>query len=216
MTTVIPLKQSTNYNQLKYALRSLVKYHPNTDLIIVGPQVPSWLINAKHIIHHDARFHEWKSQNIYQKCLAAFNEVDEFMFMNDDHILLSEVNYSHHKGKLIDNIKARNPIGTYTVLLQNTYDVFGDVYDFDTHCPIFYGKQQFEKLLCLDWTKPHGYGIKTAYCAANNIEGEYYPDLKFNTVIGDVTGRLYFTIEDDCQLVELKKIFPDKSKFELP
>lgn len=213
MVTVIPLKQAPNYDQLRYALRSLAAHYPETELIIVGPELPKWC-NATHIHFPDAKHYEWKSRNIYEKCLAAFKQVDEFLFMNDDHILLAPVNYSHHKGRLIDNIKARNPIGTYTVLLQNTYDVFGDVYDFDTHCPIFYGKQQFEKLLHLDWTKMHGYGIKTAYCAANNIEGEYYPDLKFNTVIGDTTGRLYFTIEDGCQLVELKKLFPLPCKFE--
>lgn len=215
MTVAIPLKAQTNYNELRFALRSLCKYHPDCELLIIGPKLPDWIKGVSHIKFPDAQFHEWKSKNIYDKVVKAFDHADELIFMNDDHMLLAPVNYYHHKGKLVDHISKRNPIGTYTILLQNTYDVFGDVNDFDTHCPIIYKKTEFEKISSLDWSKPHGYGIKTSYCALNGITGEFYPDLKFNDAIGDITGRLYFTTEDTCRLNGLSQLFPDKSKFEI-
>ena len=209
------MRAQNNYDELRYALRSLCSHYPETELILIGPQVPAWIKNVQHINFPDATFHEWKAKNIFDKTLAAFKHTERLLFMNDDHILLSPVNYSHHKGPLIDNIKGRNPIATYTVTLQNTYDVFGEVNDFDTHCPIWYDREAFNKLVELDWTKAHGYGIKTSYCAANGIEGEYYPDLKFMDKVGDYTGRLYFTVDDNCQLLGLKNLFPEKCIFEL-
>lgn len=215
MTVAIPLKQQNNYNELKYALRSLCKQYSDCQLIIIGPKLPDWITKITHIDFPDAKGYEYKARNIFEKTLQAFEVTDRLLFMNDDHILLAQVNYSHHKGKIADNIASRNPLGCYTQVLKNTEAAFGDVYDFDTHCPIWYDKEKFEKLTVLDWGKLWGYGIKSSYCAVNEIEGEYYPDLKFMDKIRDYTDRLYFTVDDNCQLQGLQQLFPSKSKFEL-
>lgn len=211
----IPLKKQTNYNELRFALRSLCKVYPDCEVIIIG-SLPSWIKGVEYIEYPDANHYEWKSKNIFEKTLKAFELTDRILFMNDDHILLSPVTYSHHKGRLIDNIKARNPIGCYTQTLMNTYERFGDIMDLDTHCPIWYDKEKFEPLKELDWSRMHGYGIKSSYCALNNIEGDFYPDLKFMNRIDrwQLIDRLYFTVDDNCDLSELKNIFPDKCKFE--
>lgn len=214
MIAVIPLREQDSYEELRYCLRSLDKYHPGIKLIIVGPKKPDWLINCKHILFRDAEHHEWKSKNIFDKTIAAFKHARNLLFLNDDHILFAPVDYYHHKGPLEMNIAGRNPIGTYTQTLMNTYKVYGNVNDFDTHCPIWYEKENFEKLWKLDWTVPHGYGIKTSYCAANNIAGEFYPDMKFMDKIGDLTNRLYISTDDNCILNGFEKLFPYKSRFE--
>ncbi len=214
MITVIPLRSQSEYEELRFALRSLCAQYPGTELMIVGPKIPDWMFHVEHIEYPDTIHYEWKSKNIFDKTCEAFNFTDRMLFMNDDHILLSPVDYSHHKGKLLDNILSRNPIGTYTRTLQNTYDVFGDVMDFDTHCPIWYDKEAFLRLKELDWSKEHGYGIKTSYCALNGIAGQFYEDLQFYDKIGDYSGRLYFSTNDNCQLQGLHKIFKEKCKFE--
>jgi len=213
VTVAIPLKKQAQYNELRYALRSLSLQYPYAEVVLIGPVIPEWVTNIRHIIHEDAKFHEWKSLNIYNKIQVALKDYERVLFMNDDHYLLSGVYYSHHKGLL--TVEGRNPIGTYTKLLQNTIDALQTgAFDFDTHCPIWYDRDKFAALAALDWTKQHGYGIKSCYCGLNNIEGDYYPDLKFNGHIGDVTGRLYFSTEDTCHIKGLKDLFPNPCVYE--
>ena len=86
--------------------------------------------------------------------------------------------------------------------------------DYDTHCPIVYQKETFKALNIFNWEKPYAIGIKTAYANIAQLKGEFYPDLKFKTTIGDISNRLYFSTGDNCNLAPLHKIYPHKSKFE--
>jgi hypothetical protein len=210
---IIPLRIQPTYEELRYCLRAIEQYHPEQKVMIVG-ELPHWVRGVMHVSYPDNPHYEYKARNIYSKVAAAFKAVDcsELLFMNDDHIILAPVTYLHHKGVMDPN--DRHKYGSYTALMRNTVQVFGHVMDYDTHCPIWYNREMFSKLATLDWNKPHGYGIKTSYCALNNLQGEYYPDLKFDRAIGDITGRLYFSTGDNCNLDGLKKLFPNKSKFE--
>lgn len=208
---VISLRIQNSYEELRYCLRAIEKYHPEQSVMLVG-ELPSWVRNVTHCPFADSFGYEFKARNIYRKILEAFKYMDEMIFFNDDHIILSPVNYLHHKGLM--SLDGRQPNGTYTALLRNTLQQFPGCNDYDTHCPIVYKKEMFEKLEGLEWNKPHGYGIKTSYCILNGLEGEYYPDLKFRQVIGDISNRLYFSTDDSTNLYPLLKLFPDKSKFE--
>ena len=208
---VIPLIQQANYNELKYCLRGIEKHHPKEQVMLVGA-LPNWVKNVIHLPHSDSRHHEYKARNIFNKILSAFDYCDRMIFFNDDHIIFAPVDYYHHKGKM--TTEGRSPNGTYTALLRNTMQHFPDCNDFDTHCPIVYEKEAFLKLKNLNWCKPFGYGIKTSYCEINGIKGEYYPDVKFTKVVGDITNRKYITTLDGCDLRPLDAVYPNKSKFE--
>lgn len=229
-TAIIPLKKQSNYDELRYCLRALCLQYPDIRLVIVGPERPEWINRDceifRQVWYEDAISYEWKSKNIFDKTLAGFrwSGQDKLLFLNDDHYILAPVDYSHHKGLLKDHIAKRNPLGCYTHTLQNTLQTLGEVgigkiYDFDTHCPIWYEYHRFKNFAhSVDWTKPHGYGIKTLYCSWHNIIGEYYEDIKFHESVkaDEVKDRLYFSTEDGCRLNELEKLFPHKCKFELP
>lgn len=208
---VIPLRIQPQYEELRYCLRAIEKYHPEQEILLVGAK-PDWGKMMYHISHYDNPNHERKAQNIYNKILLAFEFTDKLLFFNDDHIILSPVNYLHHKGPI--DLSTRQSNGTYTALLRNTLKVFPGANDYDTHCPIYYEKEKFNKLSILDWDKPHGYGIKTSYVYLNKLQGEFYPDLKFRQTIGNIEGRLYFSTDDCTNLIPLKIIFPNKSRFE--
>ena len=208
---VIPLIQKDNYEELRYCLRAINKYHPEESVLIIGG-LPNWIKNIIHVKHGDYSQIEFKARSIYEKIVEAFKHCDEMLFFNDDHHILAAVDYLHHKGPM--TIEGRHPNGTYARLLLNTLNKFPGTMDYDTHCPIWYEKDAFKELSQLDWTKPYGYGIKTSYCNLNNINGTYYPDLKFKTTIGDIADRLYFSTSDDCNLSTLELLYPNKSKFE--
>ena len=207
----IPLRNQTSYEELRYCLRAIELHHPDQEVMIAGT-LPNWIKNVIHLPFTDAIHHEFKARNIYLKIKEGFRYTDEMLFFNDDHIIQAPVDYLHHKGLMI--IENRHQNGTYTALLRNTLRQFPGCYDYDTHCPIHYNKEMFAKLETLDWNKPHGYGIKSSYCALNNLVGTFYPDLKFRHKIGDIEGRLYFSTDDSCDLSKLKEILPNRSKFE--
>lgn len=208
---LIPLISQPAYEELRYCLRAIEKYHPEQSVMIAGA-LPGWIKNVVHLPATDNPHHEFKARSIYSKIVEAFKYFDEFLFFNDDHIILAPVDYLHHKGPI--DITNRQSNGTYTALLRNTLQRFHGANDYDTHCPIWYTKDKFEQLAQLDWNKPHGYGIKTSYCYLNELEGEYYEDLKFMRTIGNIENRLYFSTRDSCNLDPLKSLFNVKSKFE--
>lgn len=208
---VIPLRYQPSHNELRYCLRAIQQHHPEQDVTIVG-YLPDWCKNTYHITATDNPNHEYKARSIYEKILLAFEYMDEMLFFNDDHIILAPVTYLHHKGAI--DLTNRQSNGTYTALLRNTVTRFPGCMDYDTHCPIWYKRSMFEKLKELNWSKPHGYGIKTSYCMLNGLEGEYYPDLKFRQTIGNIENRLYFSTDDCTNLEPLKALFPKPSRFE--
>jgi hypothetical protein len=209
---VIPLTQQNSYEEIRYCLRAIDKFHEEQQVMIVGNTLPEWVKNITHLLHNDYPHFEFKARSIYEKILSAFDYMDEMLFFNDDHIILAKVDYLHHKGKMDPNDRHKN--GSYTALLRNTSAQFPGCMDYDTHCPIWYEKEKFKNLAQLNWNKPHGYGIKTSYCSLNNLTGTYYPDLKFRQTIGDIEGRLYFSTDNCTNLTPLKDLFPVKSKFE--
>lgn len=218
MNVVIPLLNysSNNYAELKYCLRGVEEHLGEATVYIIGG-LPIWAKNIKHIEFSEDKNIEWKERNIYLKTKEAFKYVDEMLFMNDDHFLLSPFNYLHHKGSMLENKAQRHPNSSYGYTLFNTLQLLGkDINNFDTHCPIIYKKEQFAKLEQLNWNNPFGYAVKTCYVYLNGLQnkGEYYPDVKYFDSIEDVSNRLYFSTSDSCGLKKLKEIYPNKSKYE--
>lgn len=211
MDVVIPLKKQGEYNELKYALRGLQVYYPDTNVHLIGAK-PDWF-TGHHIEAEDDPDPVFKERNIYNKILLAFQHLDRFLFLNDDHHILAPVDYLHHRGTLAAHISTRNPNGSYTHTLRNTLAI-GAVNDYDVHCPIWYEKQAFDKLAALDWNKPWGYGIKSAYCHLNGLHGTEYTDMKFYHEIGDIDGRLWFSTSNGCNLRKLVLMYPEKSIWE--
>lgn len=136
-----------------------------------------------------------------------------FLFANDDHFILSPVNYVHNKGLLSECIKDRNPHGSYTKLLQNTFNKYGDVLNVDTHCPVVMNTQGVEKTV-FDWPL-WGIGFKTCYAEENGLQSEYYPDKKVYDISKADLSWLYFSAAAGCSnLRMLQDIFPEPCRFE--
>lgn len=223
---VIPLGEGSQHEdrELRYCLRSIVKYYPeHGDIYIIGRR-PSWLKNTCFIRAIDTPGMEHKESNIKNKILLAQSK--EFIFFNDDHFLtkpLKKLPY-YHMGTLEDTIKKRSGHDHYYHSLKNTADLFHGGLNFDVHCPIIYNYDKFKEIVNSFPWNVYGYVIKSLYSNSLGITGEQIEDLKINQslncfqiekLIGD---RPFFSIGDKSinadMFTYLQYLYPLKSEFE--
>lgn len=206
MNLVIPLLNNGNYDQLRFALRSITKHHSIDRCVIVGGN-PNWF-TGEHIPHKDYG-PIFKEHNIRDKVIASGVE-GEFLFANDDHILLAPINRAWNKGLLSECLSKRIGNGSYTRCLRNTFDKYGDVPNVDTHCPMFMTSEGVSRT-AFEWPA-YGIGFKTCYTQENGIESEFMADCKTDKL---PQGRLWFSMTDGFNVKELFDLLPDKCKFEV-
>lgn len=208
MNLVIPLRNGGGYEQLRFALRSITTHHNVTDCILVGGK-PVWY-TGQHIPFKDY----WpihKEANIRDKTIAGAELVQgEFMFANDDHILLQPITETYNKGLLSTNLAKRVGNGSYTRCLRNTLDHYGDIDNVDCHCPMMMTTEGVRKT-AFDWPD-FGIGFKTCYSQENGIESVYMEDCKTDRM---PVNRQWFSLTDNFPVQKLVALFPKKCIFEL-
>lgn len=204
---IIPLRNDNRYDQLRFALRSITKHHPEiTDCIIVGGK-PAWY-TGEHISFRDYG-PVFKEANIRDKVLAA-GVTGEFLFANDDHILMQPLHEVYNKGLLSDCLSKRIGNGSYTRCLRNTFEHYGDVDNVDTHCPMWMTGEGVRKTN-FEWPQ-FGIGFKTCYAVENGVESVYTEDCKMSYI---PINRQWFSLTDNFPLQKLTEYFPQKSIFEV-
>lgn len=230
---VIPLGNGSHWNntELRFALRSVEKHlSGHGDIFIVGEK-PEWLRNVVHIPFDEGfapQSHE-KERNIFNKIMAACGDErvsDSFLFMNDDHFLLTGYQADHfplyYQGRIGEFLTVTDYKHTvYNTVKAVTSD--NPVYT-DVHCPIIYNKEKFRALSRYDWSVKFGYCIKTLYCHHWGQVFTKCTDLKINEPcpydkLWELTrGRHWFSIGDQAQEGELlqllKEFYPHKSIYE--
>lgn len=226
---VIPLgnRSYKNYTELRYCLRSLEKYLKGMGNVYVIGECPDWLQGITNIPAEDDKRNRFRDRNIVNKMIIACKDdriTSDFLMAHDDHFLLQPITaksfpYVYH-GPI--NIAG----GQYGYTKKNTIGILGNVNDHDSHCPILFNKKKFlNSVPTVDWNKWYGYLVKTLYCVMNEIEAEYYPDLKIrwadtaDEIRQMFEGRKWFSIGDRCwgngQMAEvLQELYPNKSMYE--
>lgn len=210
MVAILPLLNRDPGHQLRYALRSLAK-HGVTRCILVGGK-PKWY-KGEHLPFKDYG-PDRKEENIRDKVHAACKafHVEEFIFANDDHILLQPLTQIHNKGTLSTTLQGRIGNGSYTRCLRNTFNHYGDVPNVDTHAPMLMTTAGVERTM-FEWPA-WGIGFKTCYAQENGITSVYYPDMKIDKP-SDITGREYFSLTDAFRDYKwLEEMFGEPSLFE--
>lgn len=215
MKVIIPYKDFKG-PELRFCLRGIEKYVDQPEVILIGDK-PHWF-KGSHIPFKDHSLTRYKSRNIYEKIKGHKN----FLFFNDDHFLLQKwENKYHYSGMLSDQLKKVNISGSYRKTIENTMDIFGDLKNFDTHCPIYYESLNLENL---DWNISDGYCIKSIYCHLHGMEGEEYPDLKIRGLVYEeelrrlLKDRPYFSTGNLAMnkpmITILNELYPTKSIYE--
>jgi hypothetical protein len=231
---IIPLGTGSRWqnNELRYCLRSIEMYLTGYNNIYIVGEKPDWIQNVIHLPFDEKRSNRFKERNILKKVLYACTDQflsNEFLLFNDDHFLLTHIEACkfpiHHKQLLVKCLASRKEHEPYYITIQNTlHEIGNNAFNYDTHCPIIINKELFDNVLLFDWDKSFGYCLKTLYCYANNITGEYYPDCKINSAISfaeikeAIKYRLYFSMGDSALRGGikdvLKELYPNKSRYE--
>jgi len=241
MDIVIPLGRGGLWGEeeeLRYALRSMCDNLLGLERVwIVGERLPSWAVGLDLLYFKESeRSQELKAFRIFSKVLFACQHEavsEDFLFANDDHFILHPIKiedfpYHYREEDMIDTINNSTNNVSWKELLRNTREHLInkglEAKMFDTHCPIIYNKFQFSLLDRVDWSKPHGYGIKSLYANTAKISGSLYPDGKLfpsdqnkARIEDKLAKRMYFStspIVPPIQQEIIKKLFPNKSRFE--
>lgn len=234
---IIPLKwhSPNNYIELRYALRSLVKYMSNIGMVfIIGSTKPKWASDALVQIKKNDASH-YASINIKDKVMTTCRMqslTDDIIMMNDDHFLLRPFDADHlpyfYQSSLMFKYLENQRL-PYGQQILNTVDVLKLNYptlNYDVHFPIRFNKKLFLELDRFNWSIEHGLLVKSMYCNVNSIKGTFAPDLnimspprtmdKLNDMLSD---RWYFSTHEGAiwSLMEqkLNELYPEKSIFEL-
>lgn len=225
MQVIIPLVESVQDNiELRYALRSVEMYLRGVTSIMVVGHKPNWLTGVKHFPFPQAQNTEFKEKNIYDKLLL--HAQGKFLYMNDDHFLLSEYNarkfpYYYH-GTLADKLRKTPVRNVYRKTIQNTIKLLNrETYFLDIHCPVIIDGIGS---LRIDWNIAFGYCMKTLYSFGMPHPIIPYPDLKLNALFDAqqiralIKDRLWFSTNEAAwneQMIEvMEEIYPNKSRYE--
>lgn len=228
---LIPLGRQSPFDneELRYCLRAIEKNLKGyRDIYLIGEK-PHWITNVKHVEAKDESSHE---VNIMRKIITGCNipELsDDFIFFNDDHFLIKEVDAITYPYYYYDDLWRKVIGSSYRESCNNTRNVLLNngkgIKHFDIHCPIVYNKDKFKKCMnTFDWKVRSGYIIKSLYCNIYEIEGEEMKDCKFIADIDQLSlqsqlvGRHVFSCGDlgfPASEKYLKTIYSKKSKYEL-
>jgi len=222
MTVVYTLGKGSTWqnNELRYSIRSFVKYTAVNRIIIVG-YLPDWIQNVEYIPFADG---PRKQLNIHLKTLAACQVAPEFVQAADDHFILQPTKFSSfcYSGLLKD--KKFN--GNYAVACANTLKVVGPKARFyNLHIPMRMQADYYESAVGLqDWTSKE-YLIKSLY--ANKIPGndtELPGDVKLVNFIRRaaidkyVENKSFLSVSDGGLSTDMRRWlaekYPDKSIYE--
>lgn len=235
INVVIPLGTGSKNKdiELRYTLRGIRQHLLNyKDIYIVG-ECPKWLTNVIHLPYLEYEIGaKHKETNIFNKLLYACKFIDDnrFMYMNDDHFLISELNadnmspyYNMTLEQLLSKRRERDP---YYKVIQNTIDLIGDdKFNYDIHCPMIMYHDALMSLKNI-WKADYGYLLKTLhrYATPDFVDGWQCEDLKFRDaaryedIVGRLKSRWFFSVADaamDSEMLRvLDQLYPSKSIYE--
>jgi len=210
-------------NEIRYSLRSLTQYLWNMGNVWIIGEKPDSMIHLEHIPYKEG---DRAAHNIKGKLeLACRNSdiSDNFLFVNDDHFLLSDYNAEmfpyYYNGEISDVIhgRASSYYGKICINAQNELKKKGkSTKYFDVHYPMLINKDKFLKTVSVaDWS---GFGnlIKSLYANSCDIEGVRITDCKSHNRPLE-SWKCFSTMPNLSDGVKdyLLRKFPEKTIFEV-
>jgi len=241
---VYPLGSGSAWNdsELRYSLRAIEKNLTGYGNIVIVGRLPKF-IDPKTVIHipADDPLPSNADGNIALKVLKACADKrvsDDFLFINDDHIINKPMNVLdigfYHKGDFAEMQPSFWHHGLHRQRLKRTFEILQEkghtTFHFDIHTPIRINKQLFKEIIpTFAFESDIGYAMKSIYAnkAVPDNKKEHLGGLKTKlfkhktlAVLTEVFKRSHYVSYNDLGLngalkYLLAAYFPEMSKYEL-
>lgn len=173
-----------NNNEIRYSLRSVEKNGIGLGNIFIVGELPEFL--SKGVIHIKAADifnpNQNADGNIATKVLAACADErlsDDFLFINDDHIILQPIKLADvpafHKGNMNTYQESFWEVNFWRGRLKRTMEILNQkgmtAYHFDCHTPIIFNKHLFP-LVMAEFPYKDGIGLTMKSLYGNSVYAE--------------------------------------------
>lgn len=225
MQFVYPLKSGKESKELKYSIRSVAKFYPDAEIVIIG-QKPKWIRKCKELKLIEKQFSK-PHENVWNKIklFASVNRQKDFIWMNDDMILTKEFDWIGSQlsyGNLDERKQNMGEPNFYTTRIDRTIALLkGLNYEpmcYDIHQPMHMNS---EFILWMDnhfKVKELGYLFKTIYgvLTFNQYNQLTFPHSKINSKEDYQESMIYLSTSGKFKDYDLlESLYPDKCKFEI-
>jgi hypothetical protein len=227
--TFVYLCRSGENEELRYSIRSVLKYFPTAKIWVVG-QKPDWYCGPFIKV---AEYPKSKHHAVYQNLKSIANSSDlpeHIIIMNDDFFFTRAVDEIGHYfgGRLLDKVLAYEslfPKSSYTKRLRKAYDYlrnnnFPNPLDYELHVPMKVKRSRLSRAI------EHNIPWRSAYGNMFKVKGTKMVDVKvYSNGSSEIGGYDYklgiypFLSTDDAsfegvRLNYLMKKFPHPTIYE--
>jgi len=214
MTIFYPYTQAKDDGlELKYSIRSMVKYFKDFDGIILVGDRPTWF-KGFHLQHPDIE--KRKEYSVYRKLMSAYSIEQEAMLLcHDDVFALQPFGVdmpNYYRGtchEAISRTVERRFKDMFAACLPNWLN-------FEIHCPMVIdpGKIRDEDS---DFLLKTTYANRLKLLGTDIADCKLRGDLNRHEINKSIEGRPFFSTHDNARgdiLNALEYLYPDKSKYE--
>lgn len=211
--------RSGENEELRYSIRSVLKYFTDAKIWVVGGK-PSWY-SGNHIQVNDVGNKFQNINNCYKNIINDNNISNDFILMNDDFFLLSNINnYKYYDGLIEDKINSHSAIhgnSSYARTLRGCIQALKkqgihNPLNYDVHTPMTLNKANLAKVVDLSLAPRSMYGNLFVNNGLEIKDVKIYKHSKDINLINDFIS----TEDNSFSLIkdQLELLFPDQSEFE--
>lgn len=195
-------------NEIRYSIRSVVKYHPNANVLIIGEK-PEWYA-GDHIYMPDDSI---RYVNKWNKVIRACQEFDSFVQMDDDFFLTEPFEpIVYYDGSLQEKYRISHKRSTqYADMIKRTHLKFPKAKNYLLHIPLPVKSDVLKE-------PDKRVSLRTFY----GCKQEYFPEVERKDVKSGYTtlktklDEPFFSTTDHIgrSPKQVTQLFPNKSKYE--
>lgn len=215
MILVIPYRHSQTGEELRYAIRSMVKhFKPLTGVMVIG-DLPPWY-TGEHVAMADIPGQ--KEYSLIRKIAYCAPATMYFLYSNDDFFALKDFDDTlpFYYSRTCAEMAKLSKSGVYRRLYEACNP---DWKNFDIHVPMIMNSTRFRsEFLAMTSTQP----IKTLY--AHSFAGEPLPDLKIRgprtmeEIYSTIKNAPFFSVHESAMTPAmwgvLGELYPNPSPYE--
>lgn len=198
--------------ELMHSLRSICKFTNHRNVYIVGHK-PNFVEGVIHLPVKDVIRKEYSIMNKILEVCKEEDLSDDFLFMNDDHFFIKEVdieNYPYYHQDALNVEIQKRLRGPYRTEIERTYEYLKDKVKspkyYDIHTPIIYNKYDFPTIIKKTPLDRYDMVIKSLYANMKGVVGTYRKDIKLlGSEYEKIKGVDCFSVGDRCNYRVLKR-----------